>query len=76
MQFVNVQLCLFAQAGLIGLDLILTARNDFGCFLSARDIDQVWSNLLHQNDALFQRLLNEPRWAAAAHAAETDDDLR
>src|SRR5271167_3510674 len=29
------------------------AQRNFGRFLSARDIDQVWSNLLHQNDALF-----------------------
>jgi len=75
-QFVNFQLYLCAQAGLIGLDLILAARNEFGCFLSARDIDQIWSNLTHENDALLQRLLKEPRWVAAAKAAEPDDEPR
>jgi hypothetical protein len=75
-QFVNVQLCLFAQAGLIGLDLLLAARNDFGCFLPARDMDQIWSNLTHQNDALFQRLLQEPRWVAAAQADQANPGAR
>jgi len=65
-QFVDFQLCLCAQAGLIGLDLLLAARNDFGVFLHARDMDQIWSNLTHQNDALFQRLMREPRWIEAA----------
>jgi len=63
---VDFQLCLCAQAGLIGLDLLLAARNDFGVFLHARDMDQIWSNLTHQNDALFQRLMREPRWIEAA----------
>jgi hypothetical protein len=75
-QFVNFQLHLCAQAGLIGLDLILAARNDFGCFLSARDIDQIWSNLTHQNDTLQQRLLEEPRWVAASQAAGATGDSR
>jgi len=75
-QFVNFQLYLCAQAGLIGLDLILVARNDFGCFLSARDIDQIWSNLTHENDTLLQRLLEEPRWVAAAQAADPGDKPR
>jgi hypothetical protein len=75
-QFVNFQLYLCAQAGLIGLDLILAARNNYGCFLSARDIDQIWSNLTHQNDALLQRLLDEPRWIAASQTAEASSDSR
>jgi hypothetical protein len=52
-----------AQAGLVGFDLLLAVRDDFGGFLTARGIVEEFHQLREANGLLFNEMLSKPRWA-------------
>jgi hypothetical protein len=62
-EIIQADLWVCAQAGLVGLDLLLAVRDQFGGFLSERDIVEEFQRLREANALLFNEMLSKPRWA-------------
>jgi hypothetical protein len=49
-----------AQAGLVGFDLWLAVRDQFGGFIAERSVVEEWQRLREANRLLFDEMLNKP----------------
>jgi hypothetical protein len=52
-----------AQAALVGFDLLLAVRDEFGGFIADHSVVEEWQRLREANDLLSAEILNKPRWA-------------
>ncbi len=60
---IRADLWVCAQAGLVGLDLLIAVRDEFGGFLFERGIVEEFQRLREANALLFNEMLSKPRWA-------------
>ena len=61
-EIIQADLWVCAQAGLVGFDLLLAVRDQFGGFIADRSVVEEWQRLREANRLLFDEMLNKPRW--------------